>query len=336
MKHKSIKRVFNRIYEEISATFDIYKRTSFSEAINTFIAKIDIQIMNHNGYKETPKIKKRLEKKHETMMKYIDLEYKEFIKKYNFNDVKLIEKNIKYDNKIWICWWQGIENAPEIVKKCINTIKENSKNHEIIIIDKYNYKKFVEFPKWLEEKKDKKIISLTHYSDLIRMHILAKYGGIWLDSTFYCIGDIDEYFNYPLWSIKRPDYFHASIASGYFANYSLGCDYNNRRIFKIIEDFLIEYWKKNNKIIDYLLTDYIISLVQNYDEQTKIAFRNIKNNNKNCDELFKVLNEEYSEIKWEKIKQNTKLFKLTWKSKFKEYNNNKITFYGKIINEELK
>lgn len=50
--HKSIKRIAHRFIEELDATRRIAKVTSFKEGLETFRAKIDIQIMNRNGYYE--------------------------------------------------------------------------------------------------------------------------------------------------------------------------------------------------------------------------------------------------------------------------------------------
>lgn len=337
MGHKSIKRIFKRSLEELSATYKIAKQTSISEAINTFRAKIDIQVMNRNGYKETDKIKERLIKKHSTMLNYIEKEYKVFLEKYDFENVSLEVRKEEYLNKVWICWWQGVENAPEIVKACINSIRNHTKGHEIIVITDENVNEYVQFPEWLEEKRRKGIISRTHYSDLLRVEILARYGGVWLDSTFFCSGgNIDDYFKYPLWSIKRPEYFHASVASGYFANYSLGCTFENRRVYAVIRDFLMYYWQNNDEIIDYLLTDYLIVLAQKYDKEIDRLFKEIPNNNPNCDELFKILQESYNEEKWNEIKKDTNLFKLTWKQEFLMKKDEVKTFYGKLISNELK
>lgn len=333
--HMNIKRIIHRSLEEIKATIKIAKYTSWIEAINTFIAKIDIQIMNRNGYRETAKIKNRLIRKHDTILKYLEKDYSNFIKNYDFENVKL-ENSDLYRDKVWVCWWQGIENAPIIVQRCINTIKVNAGKHEVIVITEENYKEFIELPDWIEDKKKNGIISRTHYSDLLRFAILAKYGGIWLDSTFFCTKPkIEEYFSYPIWSIKRPDYLHCSIACGYFANYSLGCKYDNRRSFAIIRDFILQYWKENDSIIDYLLTDYLIVLAQRHDKQLKIDFENIIPNNPNCDELFKVLGHAFNEEEWKNINKNTSLFKLSWKHSFPIEVDGVKTFYGKIIDNEL-
>ena len=56
-KEMNIKRIIKRCLEELDATIRIAKVTSVKEALITFLAKIDIQIMNRNGHKETLKIK---------------------------------------------------------------------------------------------------------------------------------------------------------------------------------------------------------------------------------------------------------------------------------------
>ncbi len=270
--HRSIKRIVHRCMEELDATRKIAKVTSLKEALETFRAKIDIQIMNHNGYYENEARKKHLLKKHDIMIRYYEKTFGDFLETYDYNHgnqelpkseyadciwicwwqgldqapelvkicvnsirknagghkvIILTEDNYKdyVDMPSWVCWWQGLDQAPELVKICVNSIRKNAGGHKVIILTEDNYKDYVDMPSWVEEKREKGIISRTHYSDILRLMLLAKYGGVWLDSTFFCTNDqIKKYFEYPLWSIKRPDYFHASVAAGYFANYSLGCD----------------------------------------------------------------------------------------------------------------
>mgnify|MGYP000069632643 FL=1 len=59
-RHKSIKRIVHRCMEELDATRRIAKVTSWKEGLETFRAKIDIQIMNRNGYYENETRKKHL------------------------------------------------------------------------------------------------------------------------------------------------------------------------------------------------------------------------------------------------------------------------------------
>lgn len=83
--HNSIKRIVHRSCEEIGATFRIARATSWPEAINTFRAKLDIQVMSRNGYKEPPAVKERLLRKHETVLKYLENRFGDFFESYDYD-----------------------------------------------------------------------------------------------------------------------------------------------------------------------------------------------------------------------------------------------------------
>lgn len=334
--HKSLKRIIYRCIEEIDSTRRIIKETSLKEGLETFRAKIDIQIMNHNGYYENESRKQHLLRKHDIMIRYYEKTFSEFLKTYDFSHKNIEFPKSEYSDCIWICWWQGLEQAPNIVKECIESIKRNAGDHRVIVLTEQNYQQYVDIPQWIQKKHKAGVISRTHYSDILRLILLATYGGMWLDSTFYCTAPVlDEYFKHPLWSIKRPDYFHASVAAGYFANYSLACNIEHRWIFKTILDFVLEYWRKNEIMTDYLFLDYLIVLVQKNDKRIAEIFNKILPNNPNCDELFKVLDKPYDAKKWKRIRENTYLYKLTWKQNYSKRINDKLTFYGKIIEKNL-
>ena len=331
---KKLKRLIKRTIEELKATYKIGKVTSFKKGLSTFKSKVDIQKMVRTKCGETDKIKKDLLIKHDILLEYYTKTFGDFLTKYDYEQAKKSIDNYKIkDDIIWVCWWQGIENAPEIVKKCISSIKKAAGNHKVIIITLDNYKDYIEIPQIIEDKINKGIITLTNFSDLLRLSLLSKYGGMWLDATFYCKEDVslDKYFKYPLWTIKRPDYGHTSVACGNFAGYSWYCSSKNRWMFKVMRDFFVHYWETNNFMVDYLMIDYMVVLAQKNNKQIAEEFNKIPSNNPNCDELCKKLNEKYSNDEWNIICNNTDLFKLTWKQNFNSSKDNDLTFYGKII-----
>ena len=328
---RGLKRIIKRIKEEFKASREIAKKLTFRKAFATFIGKLDIQIMVHNGRKEYKWIKKQLLHKHQIMNEFFDKIFNGFIPNI---EQKNEDKNFNISNNIWICWWQGTKDMPEIVKTCIHSIKKNSGKHNVIIITEENYKNYVQFPDWVEEKFKNGIISKTHLSDILRIELLSRYGGIWLDSTFYCTGNLEKYFTLPVWSIKRPDYRHTSVACGEFANYSFGCNYETRYVFSIIKEYLYEYWKLYDYMIDYLFLDYIIVYAINHNEIVKQKFEEIKPNNPECDELLKIINKEYNEEVFRNLIKETDLFKLSWKCTTNKDINRKQTFYGKLIERE--
>ena len=269
------------------------------------------------------------------MNKYFAEQFDDFSKNYDVESVTVSDTDDKYQGCVWVCWWQGIEKAPEIVKMCVESIRRNIGNHKLIVITEENISDYVEFPDWMIEKYKKGIISKTHLSDVLRLELMAKYGGLWLDSTFYCSDSIEYLFDLPVWSIKRPNYRYSSVACGYFANYSFGCSVENRKVYAIIRDYLFEYWKKYDYMIDYLFLDYLIVLARNNHEYVDSLFAASPDNNPMCDELLKVLNKPYDDIAWEQLRQDTQLFKLTWKAQAQQEVNGLKTFYEKLKNNEL-
>lgn len=189
--HNSIRRYLHRIGEECRSTAEIARFTSWPEALETFRAKVDIQVMNRNGFKEQPSVRKRLIHKHEILMKYFEKRYGDFYGKYDFN-APMPVSDPALENKIWVCWWQGLDNAPLIVQRCVESIRRNAGNREVIVITDENYEQYVHIPDWVKAKQEAGIITRTNLSDLLRLSLLAEHGGLWLDSTFYCSGPLEK------------------------------------------------------------------------------------------------------------------------------------------------
>ena len=95
------------------------------------------------------KIHKKLSKSYYEELCNFDKNYKES------NRTKIS----KYSNVIWICWLQGEDNAPAMVKACINSIRTNITGRQIVLLDNTNINSFVTFPDYIQQKVNKEIIS---------------------------------------------------------------------------------------------------------------------------------------------------------------------------------
>ena len=95
------------------------------------------------------------------------------------------EKNIDENSPIWMMWYQGIKDAPPIVLSCIQSIILNKAKHPLIIISKYNLEKYIKLPSFIKNKFENNTFSITHFYDIVRMALLSKYGGYWIDSTYF-------------------------------------------------------------------------------------------------------------------------------------------------------
>lgn len=178
------------------------------------------------------------------------------------------EKEKLIPRKIWLIWYQGLSEAPFIVKKCIESWVSQNPSWDIVILDSENLSDYVdlELPKNTAES-----ISLVHQSDLIRLALLSKFGGVWADSTTFCVKPLDEWID---------DY----AESGFFAFDTPGKD-------RVMSTWFLAS-KKGSPIMSKLyqkLRSYWVD--NNFNEPNKIQ-RYVK------DKLSKHLNQSYKTTKY--------------------------------------
>ena len=213
--------------------------------------------------------------------------------------------------KIFICWFQGMEQAPEIVKTCYASVKAALPDREIVLISQENMYDHVQFPPHVQEKIDSGIITRTHLSDLLRLELLLKYGGTWIDATVFCSGGrIPDYmlhsdlFTFQLLKPGRDG--KSSVISSWFITATSG-----NRILAATRHLLYEYWKKNTKLVDYfLLHDFFQMALEKYSDDWN---RVVPFSSATPHILLLRLFQPYDETLWNAVTSQTPFHKLSYK-----------------------
>lgn len=241
-----------------------------------------------------------------------------------------IEKLPK-DFKVWVFWYQGYENMPDLVKTCIETIKNNFKNNEVVFLTKDNFLDYAEIPDFILKKVEEKNFSLTHLSDILRATLLAKYGGVWVDATMFLTEDVTkDLLEYPFYSTKIGS-VDKNVAKGKWCTFFMSAGPGNP-IFVGVRDVFFKYCKTHNLIVNYYLIDIImLFLYENMEDVRKIV-DDVPPNSENIYKLAKSLFDKYDPKKYNKILSSAKFFKLTYKFK-KEKAKKPNTIYKKLIGE---
>lgn len=156
-------------------------------------------------------------------------------------------------NYVWVCWLQGIENAPPLVRHCYASLQNNLSDRKIVLLTEENYRDYVTFPVHIQQKIDSGIISRTHMSDLLRLELLLNYGGTWIDATVFCSGtNIPAYMLdsdlFVFQDLKPGADGHATILSSWFMT---AC--TNHPILDLSRTLLYQYWKNHSYMVDYFL-----------------------------------------------------------------------------------
>ena len=246
------------------------------------------------------KTKKNLEKK-----------YKRKIDEFQFNYID--DKLHEVSDKVWVCWFQGLDNAPALVKKCYGSLKQNLTDREIILITSDNMCNYVQFPDFILDKWKNGKITHTHMTDLLRLELLIKYGGMWGDATVLCTSkreNIPDYFfnsDLFLYQILKPG---RDGQAQPISSWLISAKTNNK-ILIMTRYLCYEYWKNNDELVDYFLFhDFMtIALEYNKDEWQKI----IPRDNAAPHMLLLRLFDKYDEETWKAIKDQTPFHKLTYK-----------------------
>ena len=312
-------------YQDISG-----KRTYFPnnvlnwQLLGKFLGQIPYVIGENNA-------RKICEKRHNVTREFLEKEFYEFIINYEFNTCN--QKNSKI---IWTLWMQGYENAPELVKSTIDSIRKFAElnNFQFILLEENTIEKYIVFPKLIKEKMDLGVIDYTKISDILRVSLLAKYGGTWVDATIYIKEEFDS-------SLLLQNYY--TIKTGGIEDYSPNISNNrwkgfflsgNSSLFSFTRDFFFEYYSRYDIAVDYLLIDYIFDIAYKYDEKIKNQMLELEKSNPNLFWLESHLGDEFDQKVWDNITETTKVFKTTYKLS-EEIKSNKNNFYSKLIDRKL-
>jgi hypothetical protein len=146
-----------------------------------------------------------------------------------------------FPKQIWFLWLQGLNQAPYLVKKCFFSWQKHNPDWKITFLESSNLHEYVDLKKIMA--KNRANISNPALSDIVRIKLLNRYGGVWVDATCFCSKPLDEwlfdyvengFFAFQAPAIDRP------ISSWFLASKPQAL------IAKVYEEKVEHYWTKNN------------------------------------------------------------------------------------------
>ena len=241
-------------------------------------------------------------------------------------------------NPIWVCWWQGESEMPEIVHGCIDSLKKNaSANSTVILITLDNCSEYVTFTGAVIEKFNRGIITYTHLSDLLRAELLYRYGGLWIDATYYVSHRIPEdifekqiysiAFNEPLWGMD--------IMRGRWTLSLIEAKKSNIAIQFLLEGLWV-YWENADELVDYFTVDYVFDTGYSAFEEIRDMVDGIEKSPAAVYDLQLKMNQriDSKDIEW--LKNASLFYKLNRRNEYHRYNSvNDVTFFGFIMGEKI-
>lgn len=289
------------------------------------------------------KVIKAFATKTKTITRFLKKEFKPICEKYN--QIDYIPKG-PIPKIIWVLWWQGEENMPDIPKACLKSLRKWASGWDIRTLTEKNYQEYVNLDDVLKFRnqyfKGRPRLTIQYMSDLIRTRLLYKYGGIWIDATMFVSNDrifrlIDTL---PFFTIKLDDsllddpsrnnsYF--TPGRGSFCD-SFWASVPGNPFFAFINECMTYHISHHKRIWDYFIIEYSILI----GESDIPFFHNILEkcpySNPDLYWLERNINSIFDSQEWNKVCTDSSFFKVNWRIKRTEENKNKL-FFDYIIEQ---
>lgn len=236
---------------------------------------------------------------------------------------------------VWTCWWQGEEAMPDIARACLEAMRRAAGSHPVVLVTEANYRDYVDMPDYIVQRQRAGEIDLTHFSDILRMMLLARHGGIWMDCTVLLPSRPLDAFIPPgtvFWSCRHHTPY-LNVSRGGWVSFFVACGKGNL-LASFIADFHLTYWKTHARLVDYLLLDYAFALARRCLPAVREMVERVPLSE--MGPLGKCLNEAFDEGRWQEFCTRYNFHKLTYKIPLHTRTpEGKKTYYGHILDTYL-
>ena len=91
--------------------------------------------------------------------------------------------------RIWIYWHQGWDVAPPITRVCKSSWIAMNPGWHIVELDSQVARAYADLSSSIEGK----TLELRWIADILRLQLLADFGGVWVDATTFCTVSLDHW-----------------------------------------------------------------------------------------------------------------------------------------------
>lgn len=92
---------------------------------------------------------------------------------------------------VWTCWFQGWERAPRLVRQCARSFEAMNPSWEVRRLDAQGARQIAPLEDYLDPKRRK--LTAAALADVLRIHLLRGFGGVWADATVLCRRPLDDW-----------------------------------------------------------------------------------------------------------------------------------------------
>ncbi|CAK1934439.1 capsular polysaccharide synthesis protein [Vibrio crassostreae] len=106
-------------------------------------------------------------------------------------DIESTNSNVP--KSLWLYWNSDIDKAPEVVRVSIESWKKLNPDYTVTIINDNNIKDVLGFDFNAVFQLATVNLGLAMKADILRLYLLSMYGGVWADTTTFCLKSLDTW-----------------------------------------------------------------------------------------------------------------------------------------------
>ncbi len=224
----------------------------------------------------------------------------------------------RFDGKlpVWVCWWDGIEHAPEAIRLCYHSMCRNMPQDrtKVCLVTFDNYAQYLDFPAAVVQKFNDGKIPLAHLSEILCMGLLARYGGLWVDADCIMLRALpDTVLQAEFYTRKGEGGFSDTdlpgVVRGRWDTALLKGEKDNP-LFSFAYEALCRYWELQDEMVDIHLLDYILAAAADSASSVRAVLEQCPAAEPGFAELIGKLDERYREENFNRLLSHTTFARL--------------------------
>lgn len=239
--------------------------------------------------------------------------------------------------QIFTFWDRGFAKAPDIVKICHESLLEHydPRRETVVTLTEQNLAHYIDVPGHLMDAYRNGFLSKTHLSDYIRAKLLCEHGGLWVDATVFLTKDLehDRVFGRDFFTFQRKDSLPGDITSRWTCFFMGGK--RQFPLLRLLTEFWEEYWRREEMLLTYLLTDHVFYLGYQYNGEIWRALESCPRLKLEIDALQNALNTPFDRTKFTELTRTDPICKLSYKLPLIAERQGRMTCYDWLKKEYL-
>ena len=208
---------------------------------------------------------------------------------------------------IWSCWFQKRDQAPELVRKCLQSWEDHNPGWEVRVLDAETVCRYVDLRSHIDLSRQTLIAASL--SNIVRILLLHEYGGVWADATTLCNVPLDDWLplaaNTGFFAFARPG--EDRLLSSWF----LAAEPGNPLVAKWAARTL-RFWRGRERASEYHWFHYQFGLLCSIDKEAFRAWQRVPQiSAAGPSSVFELAYEDFDAAK-SRIDWTTPLFKLSY------------------------